>query len=380
MYHTENYSSRLQPKRNTPARLIFEMDNLTESKGNATTGVLLYAEHGIQTGSKETALEVSLFALVFIVLILWVYISNGLTIYLMVTNERFKNPGNYVKCAYAVDDILMNTFASVFHLSVLLSRYRISLPVCRAGSSITIGIGYSSIYFPSFVAVERYFFFCRPFQHARFFTLKSIIGVSCVLILIPMVWSIAIGQHSPRFFSSTALICQLPNPQAWVWPDMVLFLAPAILATTFSIAMIRRLQSRAQARVEPLTSNQHGSQVKDQLGSIKKGIRLLLLISGAFWGVLIPAVVIRVQVISTGITFEQLDNRVDFTKFLLMRLSNILWAFMASALNPVIYFALHRDLRVAAGRLFGLRSQQFSWEKEMTESMNQSNRANNSNE
>ena len=92
MYHTENYSSRLQPQRNTPARLIFEMDNLTESKGNVTTGVLLYAEHGIQTGSKETALEVALFALVFIVLILWVYIGNGLTIYLMVTNERFKNP------------------------------------------------------------------------------------------------------------------------------------------------------------------------------------------------------------------------------------------------------------------------------------------------
>ena len=356
------------------------MDNLTVSTGNSTTDVSLYAEQGIQTGSKETALEVALFALLFIVLILWVYIGNGLVIYLMVTNERFKNPGNYVKCAYAIADILMNTFTNVFMLSVILSRYTISLPVCRAISSVAIGIGYSTFYFPSFVAVERYFFFCRPFQHARFFTLKSIISISCVLILIPLVWSIAIDQHTPRFFSSTALICQLPDPQAWLWPQVALFFAPPLLATTFSIAMIRRMLSRAQARVGPLANNQHGPQVKDQLGSIRRGIRLVLLISGAFWGVLIPSGVIRAQVMSTGITFEQLDSRVDIPKFLLMRLQNILWAFIASALNPVIYFALHRDLRVAAGRLFGLRSQQFSWEKEMTESMNQSNRANNSNE
>ena len=39
----------------------------------------------------------------------------------------------------------------------------------------------------------------------------------------------------------------------------------------------------------------------------------------------------------------------------------MLWAFIASALNPIVYFALHRDLRVAAMRLFG-GSQQFSWE------------------
>ena len=44
-----------------------------------------------------------------------------------------------------------------------------------------------------------------------------------------------------------------------------------------------------------------------------------------------------------------------------MRLHILLWAFNRSALNPIVYFALHRDLRVAGGRLFG-GSQQFSWE------------------
>ena len=143
--------------------------------------------------------------------------------------------------------------------------------------------------------------------------------------------------------------------------------------------MIRRLQSHAKARsVQPLANNQHDPQVSNQLGSIKKGIRLIFLTSGTFWGVLIPSVAISIRVRSTGITFEQLDKRVDLEKFFLMRLSNVLWAYISSTMNPIIYFALHRDLRVAAGRLFGLRSQQFSWEKEMAEAMNQSRRDNNS--
>ena len=180
------------------------MENLTtQSTDNVTTDVSLYAKQNIEMGPQGAVLGVALFALVFTLIILWIYIGNGLAIYLMVTNERFKNPGNYmyVKCAYAVDDILMNTFTNVFELSVILSRYTISLTVCRAFTKVAIGIGYSTVYFPSFVAVERYFFFCRPFQHARFFTLKSIIRVSCVLILIPIVWAIVVDLQTPRFLA-----------------------------------------------------------------------------------------------------------------------------------------------------------------------------------
>ena len=353
------------------------MENLTtESSHNATTGVSLYTEQYVQIGQKETALEVSLFALLFIVLILWIYIGNGLTIYLTVTNERFKNPGNYVKCAYAVVDNLANTFSNAFGLSVLLSRYTVSHPVCRAFSALGIGFGYSTIYFPSFVAVERYFFFCRPFQHARFFTLKSIIGISSVLILIPIVWSIVADLQTPRLLSPTIMLCQLPNPGTQLVQQVCLFLAPSVTVTILGIVMIRRLQIRAQAPVEPLANSQHGGpQVNNQMRSIKKGIRLIFLIYGAFWGTIIPTWITRAQVAATGITLEQLDNRVDFTKFLLIRMTVLLGNYFSSALNPIIYFALHRDLRVAAGRLFGLRSQQFSWEKEMAVAVNQSNRA-----
>ena len=99
------------------------MENLTtQSTDNVTTDVSLYAKQNIEMGPQGAVLGVALFALVFILIILWIYIGNGLAIYLMVTNECFKNPGNYVKCAYAVDDILMNTFTNVFELSVILSR------------------------------------------------------------------------------------------------------------------------------------------------------------------------------------------------------------------------------------------------------------------
>ena len=345
------------------------------------------------TGREETALEVALFALVYIVFILWIYVGNGLTIYLLLaTNERFKHAASYVRCAYAVDDILMNTFTNVSHVVALLSGYSLSSAACRAFADLAIGIAMGNIYFPSFVAVERYFFFCRPFQHERFFTLKVVVGVSCVLIAAPLVWSIAVDLHTPRVFSSTILVCQLPNQRPWLVPQVCMFVAPSILGTVFSATMIRRLQSRAQSRVEPSppppspspqpSTNQQPAQVKvdrQQLQrSIKKGLRLILLISGAFWGTLIQSWALRVSVLVTGVTFEQLDSRVDFTKFLLMRGHILLWGYFSAALNPVIYFALHRDLRVAARRLFGLPSQQFTWEKEMADVvMNQSNRGNN---
>ena len=260
-------------------------------------------------------------------------------------------------------------------LSVLLAPDKVSEPFCRAVSALGIGLGFGTMYMPTFVAIERYFYFCRPFQYTRVFTVKSVAGITCVLMMIPLVWSVVVDVQTPRQLSTTVLYCQLPNARQHLPLQLCLFLGPSILGIIFSTTMIRRLQTRAQSRVEPFPNNDNNNN--PQTRSIRKGIRLIFLISGAFWGTYIPSWILRVQVLSTGITFEQLDNRVDITKFLLMRLHILLWAFIASALNPIVYFALHRDLRVAAVRLFG-GSQQFSWEKEMAEAMNQSRRDNNS--
>ena len=344
------------------------MENLTtESEENGTAETM---DFDLVEQNQETKLGITLFSLVMISLILWIYIGNGLAIYLMVTNERFKNPGNYVKCAYAVNDVLMNTFANPFMLANLLLPAPGDVPraLCRLLSALAICFNFSTMYMTTLVAVERYFYFCRPFQYTRIFTVKSIVGISCVLTLIPLLWAVATDLDTPRQLSTAVLLCQLKDARAHIPLQVCLFLGPSILGIIFSTTMIRRLQTRAQSRVEPFP-NTHPTV---EAGSIKKGIRLIFLIAGAYWGTHIPSWIIRIQILSTGVTFEELDNRVDVTKSVLMRVHVLVVSMVASALNPIVYFALHRDLRVAAMRLFG-GSQQFSWEKEMAAVANQSN-------
>ena len=328
------------------------------------------------TGHEQTALETALFASVLILLILWIYAGNILAMWCMLSHERFRSPGNYIKCAYAVNDIILNTVSNPHMLMVLMVPKRdIIIGLCRATSNLAITFSFSTMYMTTYIAIERYFYFGRPYLHQRFFTLRSIVCTTCVLIIVPFIWSTVTEIGSPRQLSTAVLLCQLEGAKNVIPVQIALFIVPSLLGIVYSMVMMFRLLWSVRMRVAPFSNQitQKNQQVDPASKSIKSGLRLIFLISGAYWGTYFPSWVIRICVLSTGATWEEIDSRVNITHTALIRVHVILLSAMASALNPIIYFATHRDLRTAALRLFG-KYRQFSWEREMTEIVNQAHR------
>ena len=87
----------------------------------------------------------------------------------------------------------------------------------------------------------------------------------------------------------------------------------------------------------------------------KKAFRMIVLVSGAFWGTILPSYVIRACLFMSGHTWAGLDTRDYATQAIIMRIGNYGYSSVSSLLNPIIYFYSRRDLRREFWRLLGIR-------------------------
>ena len=322
--------------------------------------------------NEESSLEKAIFGVFIVFLILWIYTGNSLAIYIILKWKRFRTPGNYIKCVYAFNDMALNTFSNPFMLIILLmdDPNSMSITACRTISILSITFTFSTMYMTTYIALERYFYFCYPFKYVRYFSPLRIAVVSVLIILIPVVWCVVTGiVIGRRQLSTAAMLCQLPQAIKALPSQMIIFLFPSIFGILLSFIQIFRLRHRAlkQVHCQAEEVGQAGLNpavvTPTNLKSMKAALRLLLLTSGSFWGTLIPSWAMRTIVLTSGSSWEDLDNRVNIWNTIVIRMHVLILSSFASALNPIIYFALHADFRAALAKTFGRKSK-FSWESE----------------
>ena len=96
---------------------------------------------------------------------------------------------------------------------------------------------------------------------------------------------------------------------------------------------------------------------------MKSAIRMILLVSGVYWGTYIPAWIIYALIVSFGATWESMDKRCNLYAAILMRLARFLMNHISPCLNPLIYFWIHKDLWAGFKKMLGLKAK-FSSEDE----------------
>ena len=104
---------------------------------------------------KESKVEKVLFFLYLIIVSVYIYLGNGMVIFLGAKHRQFHHPGFYTKCAYATLDILLNSVSNLSFMVTLYLQGRVPLLWCQLYSTLTIAFFFSTMYMTAYIALER---------------------------------------------------------------------------------------------------------------------------------------------------------------------------------------------------------------------------------
>ena len=215
------------------------------------------------------------------------------------------------------------------------------------------GIVFAQPHHIAFIAIERYIFFCHPLKYINIITGKTVTATLISIYMVSFIYTITLEAVIGRTYHTSVMSCQLPQSTLRLGIHFALvYLIPAI-EVIIIIIVIRRLNKRASvapALPANYNANAEGSvNGADQilLQQMARNVRMILLISGAFWGTTLPASLISTIVHSTGGTWAELDARVYPIQSHLLKMCSYLVSLVSSFLNPIIYYWSRRDLRDA---------------------------------
>ena len=168
--------------------------------------------------------------------------------------------------------------------------------------------------------------------------------------------------------------CQLPQSTLRLGLHFAfVYLVPAI-EVMIIIIIIKRLKENASVAPALPTNNttqrnNENAEVANNgapinvtseqmlLKQLTKNIRMILLISGGFWGTILPAGLISTVVQSFGGTWAEFDAYVYPIQFHILKMCSYLVSLLSSFVNPLIYYWSRRDLREAFKRQLRLLRQ-----------------------
>ena len=132
-----------------------------------------------------------------------------------------------------------------------------------------------------------------------------------------------------------------------------LFFAPSLSVIIYSLIRIGFLARKLS--VAPAAVSDAEARIRQKKkASINKAIRLVLLVSGAYWGTYFPGYCVMLG-IEAFYNVQELNSRNSMVASILYRTSSFFLAHFSSFLNPIVYFATHKDLLTGAQIVLGMK-------------------------
>ena len=176
---------------------------------------------------------------------------NGMSIYLTLKYDKLRVPHMYTRMAYASIDILF-ALSYVLHYVIALHFPDVPLLVKCLTGDFTIAMFFSTSQLTAYIALERYFYFCRPMAYTRYFSIRSITLTSLAIFIITN--GIVYGKELlfGRDFQPLIAMCVFTHPLIHNITNLLIFFLPAVVITVFSIYKIIRLMQ--QIHVDSMTT------------------------------------------------------------------------------------------------------------------------------
>ena len=201
-------------------------------------------------------------------------IFNGLLFCLIWKHKGFHQPYMYVRLVYIILDFffaLTVIFQSVFNGVGVFGRINCFI------SLLTYGFYFMTIQFTAYLAVERFFYFCKPMVYPRYFTGRSIISITTLIFVLCFGYLIATEILIGRVKHANVNTCTLPNQRFHSVMQWFVFFIPAIVCTCVSAFKIKKLLTQLENLPHatppsfPTGSDNFGPVVRQKTG--KKALR-----------------------------------------------------------------------------------------------------------
>ena len=228
---------------------------------------------------------------------------------------------------------------------------------CEILVTIQMAIVYCQPHNIALIAIERCAYFRWPMKYSQYFTIIRISIVLTVFYGIGLIYNIVLEILIGRDYHASGLTCQLTMPSLtinYVQMSMI-YLVPAVEIVVASVLIWKLTKMALVAPAVVSGSNQPPAQAA-LVKQGKRALKLILLVSGAYWGTGIPTMCMWLMAKNMAKGWEMMDARLHMTAFALIRSSTFLIALVSSSLNPLIYYWSRPDLRKAFFKMVGWKS------------------------
>ena len=270
---------------------------------------------------------------VFVLILLFLFVGNVLTLLVMILNPRMRTIPNMFVTSLAVSDLSFGVFM-VCPLGVpvsVLSQWPFNHTTCQYQGYITIALSVASIHTMALMAVNRYFRIVKPSKYRRYFTKKK----AMVMILVSWLYSILVPfpyvlSGHKMIFHPAKFICFLNiDTTALISFETVFVGIPSCIIFYFYFRIFKTVRSH--------NNNLHlsGNGINAVNVEEVKVARTLFVIVVFFNLCWTPVLVIDLVDIIRGMWTFPREAYVAYSVL----------ATLSAALNPFIYGVLNRNFR-----------------------------------
>lgn len=193
----------------------------------------------------------------------------------------------------------------------------------------------------------------HPLTHTTLFSPVRL-GVTLGLAVgIPYMYAIITEILIGRVCHESILACHLPGTVYLNYVQLASFLFPSLIVTIYCMIRIWRIaMAQRVAPIEPGNAQAAAANVS-QLEKIRVALKAIGLVSGTFWGTYIPGFILRTIIFSAGITWYDIDTRKEMGASVMMRVSQLMFIQVSSAVNPLIYYNTNRPMKISICKALG---------------------------
>ena len=260
-----------------------------------------------------------------------ILLMNGVLMVAFARCRELRTPHLVLISANAVSDILMAVSTVPFSMRLLVVNSVTVIPgwLCRLHGALHAACFMISLNLITLLSFERYQYFVHPLSYHRRFSQRNVL-LLLIFALAPGVMCSALTEViTGRILYPVSLDCQLPQNAARVF-IILLFFFPAFTVTSYSLVSLYHIAVKQKSRVQDLKLN------KEQVStmSTKDAIRLILLVSGVFYGSYIPVYGLLQVLLNTGITWEKMNTRTHEVLSVSVRMLCLVMTFLHGVINP----------------------------------------------